>query len=244
MKRIQASGPTMTIQRVARQGHATARTREHQTGGIDRRKRPARPRVPGRPELTDRCHGRPKRNRVERDGRPESLPSINVSQGEFSPMLKPLTLSLSLAVALGFCSVSMAGGHDDNCTTCGLASPRASSPVPRAWSRLRGALPPQEALLQFPPAEDSLQPAEVPSQVQLRVGPEEEAQLVASRTQAAATPAAVRLRCIRPARALLLRRASMLRPPVSMPLRRSTVLASMPSCLPGRQPPSPRSPPR
>ena len=51
-------------------------------------------------------------NRVERDGRPESLPSINVSQGEFSPMLKPLTFSLSLAVALGFCSVSKAGGHD------------------------------------------------------------------------------------------------------------------------------------
>ncbi len=39
-------------------------------------------------------------------------------------MLKPLTFSLSLALALGFCSVSMAGGHDDNCTTCGLASPQ------------------------------------------------------------------------------------------------------------------------
>jgi hypothetical protein len=38
-------------------------------------------------------------------------------------MLKPLTLSLSLAVALGFCSVSMAGGHD-GCTNCGLASPQ------------------------------------------------------------------------------------------------------------------------
>lgn len=38
-------------------------------------------------------------------------------------MLKPLTMSLSLAVALGFCSVSMAGGHD-GCTTCGLASPQ------------------------------------------------------------------------------------------------------------------------
>jgi hypothetical protein len=62
--------------------------------------------------------------RVERDGRPESLPSINVSQGAFSPMLKPLTLSLSLAVALGFCSVSKAGGYDQNCTTCGLASPQ------------------------------------------------------------------------------------------------------------------------
>src|ERR1700733_7921798 len=62
--------------------------------------------------------------RVERDGRPESLPSNNVSQGAFSPMLKPLTFSLSLALALGLCSVSMAGGHDDNCTTCGLASPQ------------------------------------------------------------------------------------------------------------------------
>ena len=39
-------------------------------------------------------------------------------------MLKPLTLSLSLAVALGFCSVSKAGGYDQNCTTCGLASPQ------------------------------------------------------------------------------------------------------------------------
>ena len=40
-------------------------------------------------------------------------------------MLKPLTLSLSLAVALGFCSVSMAGGHgNDGCSTCGLASPQ------------------------------------------------------------------------------------------------------------------------
>ncbi|QEH35742.1 hypothetical protein OJF2_42990 [Aquisphaera giovannonii] len=39
-------------------------------------------------------------------------------------MLKPLTLSLSLAVALGFTSVSMAGGHDGGCSTCGLASPQ------------------------------------------------------------------------------------------------------------------------
>lgn len=37
-------------------------------------------------------------------------------------MLKPLTLSLSLAAALGLCSVSMAGG--DNCIGCGLASPQ------------------------------------------------------------------------------------------------------------------------
>ena len=39
-------------------------------------------------------------------------------------MLKPLMFSLSLAVALGICSVSKAGGYDANCTTCGLASPQ------------------------------------------------------------------------------------------------------------------------
>src|SRR5208337_3053155 len=57
-------------------------------------------------------------------------PRLNVSQGEYSPMLKPLTLSLSLAVALGFCSVSMAGIHD-GCSTCGLASPQGG-PIPSA----------------------------------------------------------------------------------------------------------------
>jgi hypothetical protein len=40
-------------------------------------------------------------------------------------MLKPLTLSLSLAVALGFGSVSMAGAFDGGCATCGLASSQA-----------------------------------------------------------------------------------------------------------------------
>src|SRR5580704_14588477 len=46
-----------------------------------------------------------------------------------SPMLKPLTLSLSLAVALGACSVSMAGLFGGSgCSTCGLASPQGSSP--------------------------------------------------------------------------------------------------------------------
>lgn len=42
-------------------------------------------------------------------------------------MLKPLTLSLSLAIALGACSVSMAGGlfhGNSGCTTCGIASPQ------------------------------------------------------------------------------------------------------------------------
>jgi hypothetical protein len=40
-------------------------------------------------------------------------------------MLKSLTLSFSLAVALGMCSVSMAGIFD-HCTTCGLASPQGT----------------------------------------------------------------------------------------------------------------------
>jgi hypothetical protein len=39
-------------------------------------------------------------------------------------MLKPFTLSLSLAVALGLCSVSKAGLFDGKCATCGLASPQ------------------------------------------------------------------------------------------------------------------------
>src|SRR5437588_6400277 len=46
-------------------------------------------------------------------------------------MLKPLTLSLSLAVALGACSVSMAGlfGGGSGCSTCGLASPQSVMPT-------------------------------------------------------------------------------------------------------------------
>jgi hypothetical protein len=49
-------------------------------------------------------------------------------------MLKPLTLSLSLAVALGMCSVSMAGLHDGGCTTCGLASPQGVVASPQSTS--------------------------------------------------------------------------------------------------------------
>jgi hypothetical protein len=43
-------------------------------------------------------------------------------------MLKPLTLSLGLALALGAASVSKAGGHHGaaGCDTCGLASPQGS----------------------------------------------------------------------------------------------------------------------
>jgi len=39
-------------------------------------------------------------------------------------MLKPLTMSLSLAVVLSFSGAAKAGGLDSNCTTCGLASPQ------------------------------------------------------------------------------------------------------------------------
>jgi hypothetical protein len=48
-------------------------------------------------------------------------------------MLKPLTLSLSLAVALGLCSVSKAGLHD-GCATCGLASPQGVVASPQSTS--------------------------------------------------------------------------------------------------------------
>ena len=49
-------------------------------------------------------------------------------------MLKPLTLSLSLAVALGLCSVSQAGLHVGGCTTCGLASPQGVVASPQSTS--------------------------------------------------------------------------------------------------------------
>jgi hypothetical protein len=49
-------------------------------------------------------------------------------------MLKPLMFSLSLAVALGICSVSKAGGYDANCTTCGLASPQGVVASPQGYA--------------------------------------------------------------------------------------------------------------
>jgi hypothetical protein len=48
-------------------------------------------------------------------------------------MLKPLTLSLSLAVALSLCSVSKAGLQDSNCATCGLASPQGVVASPQGY---------------------------------------------------------------------------------------------------------------
>ena len=49
-------------------------------------------------------------------------------------MLKPLMFSLSLAVALGVCSVSKAGGYDPNCKTCGLASPQGVVASPQGYA--------------------------------------------------------------------------------------------------------------
>jgi hypothetical protein len=54
-------------------------------------------------------------------------------------MLKPLMFSLSLAVALGVCSVSKAGGYDANCTTCGLASPQGVVASPQGYGDPCGA---------------------------------------------------------------------------------------------------------
>ena len=127
----------------------------------------------------------------------------------------------------------------------GLAPRRAV----RQWSGwpdrdwLRVALRPQEALLQFPHAEDSLQPSEVAAHHQLRVGFEEEALLLArSCPQGNLWSALVaRLRFMRRARVVLLRlaRAALLllaRGLALTLLLRSSVLASMLSCLPGPRP--------
>ena len=91
-------------------------------------------------------------------------------------MLKPLTLSLSLAVALGFCSVSKAGGHD-GCTTCGLASPQGG-PIASAQGPIAtcdtGCAPRKCSLgSHFSGLHERLKCRASPSS-QLRVGPEEE----------------------------------------------------------------------
>ena len=77
-------------------------------------------------------------------------------------MLKPLTLSLSLAVALGLSSVSMAGIHD-GCSTCGLASPQggpiasAQALAARRW--LRRWLRPQASTSSVEPGQPLQRPA-------------------------------------------------------------------------------------
>ena len=95
-------------------------------------------------------------------------------------MLKPLTLSLSLAVALGFCSVSMAGIHD-GCSTCGLASPQGgpiasardrSQPLARPVARPSAAFSGQR---RFSGLHCERLKCRVSSPSLLRVGPEEEA---------------------------------------------------------------------
>ena len=125
-------------------------------------------------------------------------------------MLKPLTLSLSLAVALGLCSMSKAGLHDNNCTTCGLASPQGVVASPQGSyggcgaHRLRS-----EAPLRQRPEEP------LPPPGHLRVGAEEEAQLVQPRR---------RLQHLRRWRPGVRDRSGRRRPvgPVSRPRRAST----------------------
>src|SRR5512135_3066348 len=112
---------------------ATARTREHQLGGVVWRVGPAglgssgRPAAGLMPWIYPRGAGR--------DGRPDSPPLTVCLPRRSVSMLKPLTLSLSLAVALGACSVSMAGpfhGGGSGCSTCGLASPQGAVPSAQA----------------------------------------------------------------------------------------------------------------
>src|SRR4051812_11386225 len=64
-----------------------------------------------------------------------------ICQGESSPMLKPLTLSVSLALALGACGVSMAGPPDNQgCADCGLAGPGPgyANPSPQGFASPQG----------------------------------------------------------------------------------------------------------
>src|SRR5690349_7597859 len=113
----------MSIQRVARHGQPRRELGSTKTGGVDSEER--RQRLGSREDLNrgiDAMDDRQRAGLSETAGR-NRHPRFYVSQGEYSPMLKPLTLSLSLAVALGFCSVSMAGIHA-GCSTCGLASPQ------------------------------------------------------------------------------------------------------------------------
>lgn len=62
-------------------------------------------------------------------------------------MLKPFTLSLSLALALGACSVSMAGlfhGGSSGCSTCGLASPQSAVVAPSSQCAPTSACAPKK----------------------------------------------------------------------------------------------------
>src|SRR6266436_4652998 len=120
---------------MARGGASAARTGEHRTGGVIWRAGPRGSGFSGKP--ADRgCLGE-STSWVERDGWRVPPPLPDVCQGDLSPMLKTLTLSLSFAVALGLCSVSKAGGlmHSDGygmaSGQCPTVSPQAPCPTPQ-----------------------------------------------------------------------------------------------------------------
>ena len=159
-------------------------------------------------------------------------------------MLKPLTLSLSLAVALGLCSMSKAGLHDNNCTTCGLASPQGVVASPQgSYCGLRRAALRAEAPLQ-PSGLKNLFHHQVTYEWVLKKKHNWFNHGGGCNTCGGGAP-----RCMRPARAASLRRASM-RPVGPVPgasgqygarLRRR---AASRSSRPARRPASPRCPPR
>ena len=154
-------------------------------------------------------------------------------------MLKPLTFSLSLAVALGFCSVSMAGGLDDKLLDLwtGLASGWRLCHRP---GRCGAGCDPHAAPRSTASASICRRSSRnLPEDVhtsQLRVGPEEEAQLLFSTAPCGDRGALWRLPGLsRPVRVgcsfwpghRLLRRGQ---------CRRLTVPASTPSRLPSPDP--------
>ena len=163
-------------------------------------------------------------------------------------MLKPLTFSLSLALALGFCSVSMAGGHDDNCTTCGLASAQGGpyatgqgvagcDPAPCAPKKHCFSFHLPKIHCNFPKLVHTCSYEWVLKKKHNFCFKHEPK----CDNGGCARPAA----SIRPARAALLPQAStVLLRPVSTVLGRSTALASMPSRLRSPRPRSPRPLPR
>ena len=193
---------------------------------------------PGKTWPTDRCHGRPNEEiRVERDGRPESLPSISRYSRRVLSMLKPLTLSLSLAVALGLCSVSKAGLHDNNCTTCGLASPQGVVASPQSSvgcgdARLRAEAPLRQRL------EEALLPPQVTYEWVLKKKHNWFGHGGGCSTCGTSAPVYATGQGVAPRRASTRPRRASTRPP------RSTAPGSTRSSRPARRPASPRFPPR
>ena len=143
-------------------------------------------------------------------------------------MLKPLTLSLSLAVALGLCSVSKAGLHDSGCTTCGLASPQGvvASPQGSYAARLRSS--PAGRSTTSASGLKNLFHHEVTYEWVLKK------KHVWHRGGGCSTPAPRPPRSMRPARATPRRRASMPPRRASTRPRRSTAPGSRSAFLPAR----------